>query len=272
MVTLNISATQLPSLFRSVIDSEISHFNKQPTVTVENKIPDTPRIPITNPIHWIKIPSVIAVVVDMRGSTKFSASANPRTTAKAYRLFSETAVRLFHEFDSKYIDVKGDGVFGLFDSAQPHIALASAVTFKTFCSEIFIPSIKSESGLDVGVRIGIDCKDVLVRKIGLKVHGDRSDRQNEVWAGKPINMAFKLASLANADDIVVSERYHKMLTNEKALKSCGCPSEALLELWEDVDVEQDDMFDFKLAKKLKSSWCKIHGAEYCSNLMATDDD
>jgi class 3 adenylate cyclase len=136
----------------------------------------------------------------MMGSTKLSAEAHDNSTAGAYQLFTGTAVRLFSEFEAPYIDVRGDGVFALFNSDQPYRALAAAVTFKTFAREEFTPRIKEKTEQAVGSHLGIDQKTVLVRKLGLKRHAERTDRQNEVWAGKPVNMAAKLASISEDND------------------------------------------------------------------------
>ena len=68
----------------------------------------------------------------MLGSTQFSASTHENATAGAYQLFTGTAVAIFDSFEASYIDVKGDGVFALFNGDQPYRALAAAVTFKTF--------------------------------------------------------------------------------------------------------------------------------------------
>ncbi|HYX38823.1 MAG TPA: adenylate/guanylate cyclase domain-containing protein, partial [Oligoflexus sp.] len=206
---------------------------------------------------------------DMKGSTKLSASSKPKSTAKAYRLFTSTAVKMFHEIDARYIDVKGDGIFALFDSNQLYTALASAVSFKTFCDEVFVSNIRTVSDQDIGVHIGIDTKDVLVRKLGLKRKNERSDRQNEVWAGKPVNMAFKLASLSDGT-IMASDRYHKLLKDEKSLFSCGCPNNEKTELWSEIDVSSHGMFDFTKAFSLKSSWCKTHGREFCEHFISLD--
>jgi hypothetical protein len=120
----------------------------------------------------------------MLGSTQLSASIHENSTAGAYQLFTGTGVECFDRFEASYIDVKGDGVFALFNGNQPYRALAAAVTFKTFAKEEFVPRIKDVTGLTVGCHIGIDEKLVLVRKLGLKRYAERSDRQNEVWAGK----------------------------------------------------------------------------------------
>jgi class 3 adenylate cyclase len=238
---------------------------------VRNSIPDTNQIPIENPQNWLKIPDVICIFVDMRGSTQLSAYSHDNSTARAYQLFTGTAVKLFSEFESPYIDVRGDGALALFDSGQPHRALAAAVTFRTFAKEEFIPLVKNKTGLDIGCHVGADSRTVLVRKIGFKRYRGRSDRQNEVWAGRPVNMAAKLASDSGDEELLASDRFYKKLTSRYALKSCGCPNDKVVELWKQKDVAGDDRFDFDTAYTLGSIWCKTHGREFCSKLIAEDD-
>lgn len=267
-----IAEDQLPKKYRDVIDEEIETFDEGRSITVRKKIPDTDEIPIENKKHWLRIPDVICVFVDMMGSTKLSAEAYDRSTAGAYQLFTGTAVRLFSAFEAPYIDVRGDGVFALFDKEQPYRALAAAVTFKTFAREEFVPRIKKLTDIDVGCHIGIDQKTVLVRKLGFKRYRGRTDRQNEVWAGKPVNMAAKLATLTDNDEMLVSDRYYSNLEDEHALESCGCPDGEKKDLWNDVDVADDTRFDFDTAYCLSSAWCSIHGKEYCETLLGLDED
>lgn len=246
----------------SLIQSELRLFEQSVSITEYNHIPDTSVIPIENPQHWIKVKDIICCFVDMEGSTKLSAGRQDRFMAKAYRLFTETAIRIFVGFDAKYIDVKGDGVFALFDRNKVHTALAATVSFKTFVKEYFTPKIKKLTELEIGGHFGIDQKTVLVRKFGLKRHNSRTDRQNEVWAGKPINMSAKLASQSTNNELWVSERYFNKLTDDKAKLSCGCPSGGLNNLWEERDVSYDTRFDFNSAYVLKSNWCKEHGKSF----------
>src|SRR5690606_29953848 len=153
-----------------------------------------------------QIPDVICVFVDMINSTQMSASTYSKSTASIYNYFTETAIRIFHEIETPYIDVKGDGVFALFNSNQVNKAIAGAVLFKTFIREEFSPRIKSKYDLNVGCHCGIDQKTLLVKRFGLKRTGGRTDRQNEVWAGKAVNMAAKLASLSQENEILASDR------------------------------------------------------------------
>jgi class 3 adenylate cyclase len=269
-----IKDSQLPDRYRAIIDEQVAIFDKKRSITKRNSIPDTADIPLDNQVHWLKIPSVICVYADMLDSTKLSADSQDQDTAGAYQLYTGTAVRVFHEFDAGYIDVRGDGAFALFDADKPHTALAAAVTFKTFASSEFRDRVKKLSGVVVGSHLGIDQKVVLVRKIGLRRNGGRTDHQNEVWAGKPVNMAAKLASLSKDDELLVSDRFLSNFSSQYALKSCGCVGGSFTgersALWTERDLDDDDRFDFDKCYSLVSKWCPSHGNEYCEKLLGLD--
>lgn len=266
-----VSDNQVPAGIKSIIDDARALYKKSASITQRNSVPDTNQIPIENPQNWLKIPDVICVFVDMRGSTQLSAANHDNSTARAYQLFTGTAVKIFSQFESPYIDVRGDGALALFDSDQAHRALAAAVTFRTFAKEEFIPLVTEKTGLDVGCHVGIDARTVLVRKIGFKRYRGRSDRQNEVWAGRPVNMAAKLSSESGDNELLASSRFYKKLSSRYALKSCGCPNDEIVDLWSERDVEDDDRFDFDTAYSLGSIWCRTHGQEFCANLLADDE-
>lgn len=273
---MKITETQLPQRFRDEIADQITIYNQPRTFEERRTIPDTTIIPIHDKSRWLRIREVICVYVDMLGSTSLSASLHEKGTAGAYQLFTGTAVAIFDSFDAPYIDVKGDGVFALFNQNQAYRALAAAVTFKTFSKEEFVPRIREATQLSVGCHIGIDQKLVLVRKLGLKRFGDRTDRQNEVWAGKPVNMASKLASRSLDGELLVSDRYYSSISHEKARLSCGCqngqPTGTNAPLWSPVDVSDDKKFDFATAHCLKSYWCPVHGSKVCESLLALDKE
>jgi class 3 adenylate cyclase len=256
--------------FQTIIDRQVDLYGQKRTFTNYNTIPPANTITQRDPLHWFRIPDVISVFVDMKGSTQLSAQKHEKGTAGAYQLFTGTAVDLFNSFDAPYIDVRGDGVFALFDQDQVYRAFAAAVTFKTFADDIFVPKLNEVTGLELGAHIGIDQKTVLVRRIGLKQHGDRTDRQNEVWAGKPVNMSSKLAAIGDAGELLVSDRYYQRMSHERVRKSCGCPNNDKKDLWTPVDVKDDPKFDFETAYRLESHWCRIHGEEYCNAIMALD--
>lgn len=271
---MSIIESQLPERFRQEIQEQIDIFNQRRTFEERSSIPDTTEIPIQDKTRWFRIRNIICLYVDMLGSTQLSASTNEEATAGAYQLFTGTAVAIFDRFEASYVDVKGDGVFALFNGGQPYRALAAAVTFKTFSKEEFVPKVKQATGLTVGCHIGLDKKLVLVRKLGLKRHAERSDRQNEVWAGKPVNMAAKLAAKSADGEMLVSDRFYESITDDRARYSCGCDkgqatgTKSLL--WKQIDLAGDTKFDFQFAYCLASQWCSKHGSEYCEKLLTLD--
>ncbi len=267
-----ISTTQLPERFRAIIDEQVSIYNKGRTIEEAASIPDTVDIPIEDPKKWLRIPDVICVFVDMQNSTKLSADSHDKTTAGAYQLFAGSAVKLFSGFEAPYIEVRGDGAFALFDKNQAYRAIAAAVTFKTFANEVCIPRIIEDTGVSIGCHIGIDQKVVLVRKLGLKRYRGRTDKQNEVWAGRPVNMAAKLASKSQNNQLLVSDRFFSNIQNDLVMWSCGCPDNAKKYLWSPVVLTSNEMFDFDRAYLLVSNWCTTHGSDYCDRILGLDED
>lgn len=267
---MNIEKSQMPGFLLDKVREQIDIYNQGRSITVYNDIPDTTQIPIEDENYWFKIPQVICVFVDMLGSTKLSAANQDKTTAGAYQLFTGTAVKIFHEMDAPYIDVRGDGVFALFNSNQVYRAFVSAISFKTFACLEFVPRMKEVSSLEIGCHMGIDQKTVLVRKIGLKRKNGRSDRQNEVWAGKPVNMASKLASICKNNQLFVSDRFYNNLIDNRARYSCGCPSGTKEFLWKEMEVPDKCLFDFEKIFYLDNNWCKTHGEAYFNELLKLD--
>lgn len=266
---MKIEQNQIPLSIREIIQEEIRVYDSGRNIIHRDTIPDTREIPLSNPYEWVKIPDIICVFVDMVGSTKLSANKYDKSTAGVYQLFTSTAVKIFHELDAPYIDVRGDGVFAMFNSNQAYRALVGAVIFKTFVNLEFVPRISSK--IDTGCHIGIDQKTVLVRKIGLKSVSGRSDRQNEVWAGKPVNMAAKLASLTKHNEIMVSDRFYSNLIDEKATHTCDCKSSFWVnkkKLWKEKDVSDNGYFDFDKAYYMEGNWCPQCGEEYINYLLS----
>lgn len=265
---MGITETQMPKNIRDIINEEKSIFDKDVSITDYNKIQKD--APIENPTYWYRIKDVVCVYIDMIGSTKLSASQRPKTMSKIYRLFSQTVVNIFHEMDAPYIDIKGDGVFALFNSDQCYRAFVSAIHIKTFAENEFLPKIKNiinDNEKNIGAHIGIDQKTLLVRKIGLKMV-DRTDRQNEVWAGKAVNMAAKLASMSSGGELYISDRYYNKINSEFVRYSCPCNSKAFL--WEEKEIN-DNKFDFKKIHILKTKWCEKHGEEYSKYILRQDE-
>jgi hypothetical protein len=143
---------------------------------------------------------------------------------------------------------------------QGHKALAATISFKTFVYEYFTPEIKAITGQEISGHFGIDQANVLVRRFGLKRFKYRTDRQNEVWAGQPINMAAKLASLSPGNQLWVSSRFFEGLNSQGF--------ESILQ-WE-LKALSDPRFSFSTAYIFHDNWSELGGELQCRRLIRLD--
>ena len=248
-------------------------------------IVDEKEVPEVGPANggiWARVPKATAVFADLKRSTLLSLSGSRTDAAYAYTYFIRAMTVIFHKFSARYVDIQGDAVFGLFSGkGSIYSAAACAVTMKTQMERVVEPKFwrdaSSKQALKVG--IGVDQGTLLVRRLGL-----RSTGRNEVWAGRAVNVAAKLSSLAGNNQLVVSDRvcadYSKAskVRQRVLLWSCGCsggilggglalPAGATTPLWDDVAVPEALGLDFNPAYRLKSEWCVNHGPEFCEALI-----
>lgn len=233
-------------------------------------------VPPGGPSHrglWWKISDVAAVFVDIKGSTKLVSGADPRDVAEVYTYFVRAMTIIFNEFGALYIDIQGDGLFGLFSGPNSLFsALACAVTMNTAVQSELRQYIKKSPippwRLSVG--IGVDREEVLVRRLGL-----RRVEENEVWSGKPVNMASKLSSRASYNQILISDRVHKALNSASgnrrsaALYDCSkCKAGASKEsIWRPEKPSPKRGFDFKTIYRSNMTWCPKHAGEICEAVV-----
>ena len=79
------------------------------------RVSDVPEYGPTNRGLWNEIPNVTAVFVDIKNSTGLNSSDNYlRDAARTYTYFVRATVVIFERFSARYVDIQGDGVFGLF--------------------------------------------------------------------------------------------------------------------------------------------------------------
>ena len=249
------------------------------------KIVPVDDVPETGPANrgvWYQIANVTAVFADLDRSTELSASNRPEKAAFAYTHFVRAMAVSLERFSAQYVDIHGDGVFGLFSgSGSMFNAAACAITMRTLVETEVAPRFQEDasSDWDLTAGIGIDRGTLLVRRLGL-----RGTKQNEVWAGKPLNMAAKLSSQADSNQVIVSDRMFRRYEQFSELRrrvlfwTCGCsgsevgagldaPIGTTTYLWSKEPTPQDSGFDFLNLHRLKSKWCDTHGAAFCEALI-----
>jgi len=272
---------QAPKKCLKIIEDQLRKFEGGSLIDPHKKVPKIAIIPTEQSNRWIEIKDVICVYVDMKNSTKLNADLDSKYGSSVmpsfYTLFTGTAVRFFDYYGATYVDIKGDGVFALFNANQIHRSLAAAVSFKTFVETVFNERVKKLSDVETGVHIGIHQSNLLVSKVGLRKDERRADMHNEVWAGDAVNFSSKLAGLCKNNEICISSHFHGKLTHESAKITCKCSnsffsfSDKRVDLWEEIDLTHDPKIPLSRAFKTEFPWCSKHGRETSTALLKADN-
>ena len=266
-----------------VVSEVSSQLDDQSSLGVQiTRVNDVPESGPANKGVWYQIPVVTVIFADIKSSTELNTLERPSDAAFAYTYFIRAMTVILERFEAKYIDIHGDGIFGLFSGKNStFMAAACAITMKTQVERDIAERIKQDTSTDwdLTVGIGIDHGTLLVRRLGL-----RGTKQNEVWAGKPVNVAAKLSSVADSNQLVVPDRVFRLYERASQLRrraliwSCGCdggilgdgldvPERTTPNLWDRETAPGDLGLDFESLHRLKSQWCETHGAEFCETII-----
>ena len=231
---------------------------------------------------WWRIPNVTAVFADLKESTALNSSVSPEAAIIGYNYFIRAMTVVLKEFSAGYVDIQGDGIFGLFSGQRSmFFAAACAITMRTLVEKTVATKFKRDASVqwELKAGIGIDWGTLLVRQLGLK-----GVSQNEVWAGKPVNMASKLSSVAGPNEVMVSDRvlaaYERAskIRQRALLRSCGCHGAnrgaglsaaggQAPRLWVGKSAPSGLGLDFQNIYRRDSGWCEKHGAEFCEAII-----
>ena len=247
---------------------------------VEQK--DVPNEGPANGGLWWRIQGATAVFADLKRSTSISVNGSRKDAAYAYTYFIRAMAVIFEAFEARYIDIQGDGVFGLFSGKNSTFsAAACAITMNTQMERLVEPMFRKDASTKQGLKVGIgvDQGTLLVRRLGLRGTG-----QNEVWAGRAVNAAAKLSSVAGDNQVVVSDRVFAGYGNASEIRqrallwSCGCgdgkpkvgldlPAGQTTPLSTKVALPKKLGLDFHSAYRLNTMWCKKHGPKFCETVV-----
>lgn len=237
---------------------------------VEIKDPGLDEIPSQGSNRWLKIPSVVAVMFDLKDSTHLGTGRHDTSTARIYKTAVESAVAVLNEFEANFIDIQGDGGFGLFwgDLAFER-ALCAAITVRTFSDDLVAQyETKWDDGKlpATGFKIGISCGRVLVKQLGTPRN---VDEQEAVWAGKPVNYAAKAAQSADRHEIVVTGSiWDHFQDNDYVAYSCGCGGAPSSTLWSDFTIDRlNDEYE-RYGRIVTVPWCASCGPSFCAAIRS----
>jgi class 3 adenylate cyclase len=211
----------------------------------------------------------VCLFIDLDKSSKHSYKKHPKTMAQIYDYFTQNIVDVLNHpvIGADYIDIKGDGAFGIFDGDKAsYKALYCAITFKTMFEQT-ISNKFSTSEEKLGCKFGIHKDKILVRRIGKRGEGN----YNEVWAGRLVNNASKLASQAKkippdfntSTPILISGEVYEDFRQHKEYGFYHCcnegTGESILDKKMEMFTEFDELSDETLGDKFyytKVRWCK----------------
>lgn len=218
--------------------------------------------------RWHKLNDVVAVVADLKNSTKLGTGKWAASTASIYQASTGGVVRVFDQFAADFLAIQGDGAFGLFWGERRYErALCAGITVKTFSRDL-VERLEGKwpDMPETGFKVGIANSRLLAKRVGTP----RNPAQQEpVWAGKAVNYAAKAAQGAARHELVVTGSVWDVVErNDYLAVSCPCGDGPSLDIWQDVEIERLPEGDPEAqGRVLSACWCDVHGAEYCAAVM-----
>ena len=263
------SLFDLEGLLSSLDDSVKEELASKPEIDRDWKGDvDVATLPITKR-KWIEIPDVVAVVADMKSSTKMGTGKHAASTASIYQASTGGVVEIYNRFDADFIQIQGDGAFALFwGGSRYERAMCAAITSQTFGGSLTEHlEAKWPEAPKTGLKVGVASSRILVKRIGTP----RNPAQQEpVWAGKAVNYAAKAAQGADRHQIVLTGAvWDRIEKNDYLTMSCGCPSGNIVGLWENAEIDRlPDGDPDAQGRMLPTSWCSTHGPEFCGAILS----
>lgn len=218
---------------------------------------------------WKRVEDVVVVVSDLKGSTKLDFGGHANTSARLYESVMGNCARIVDRFSPSFVDLQGDGMFAMYHGERRYErALCAGITLKTFSENVLVPRVQQhlpDRFPDTGLKVGLHAGTIVAKQVGIR--GSREP----IWAGKPVNWAFKAAQKADAHQLVATRKvFQKFESNDYVTHSCGCQSGEYVGsfsyLWSDfaVDTLPDTTAECMV---LRSGWCDDHGDDFCQAIL-----
>ena len=146
----------------------------------------------------------VILSIDIVGSTKMSQKLSLEDNAKVIQLYSSEVSQLIKCFGGYVLKFQGDGILAYFPEPN-YIGMNDSAIECAHAIKYFIVNglntILNFKGLpSIGVRIGLDSGEAMIMIIGSKATKIQKD-----LIGKTINLASKIQSLADPNQILAGE-------------------------------------------------------------------
>jgi class 3 adenylate cyclase len=220
--------------------------------------------------EWHRLDEAVAVVADLKSSTRIGLNKKPASTASIYQASTGGIVQILSEFGVDFVAIQGDGVVGLFwGDKRLERGVCAGITIKTFSERHLVPRLETkwpDSLPETGLKVGVAASPLLVKKVGIP----RTDHQEPVWAGRAVNYAAKAAQHADRHEMIVTGSvWDWAKSNDYLAATCSCGLGPSSSLWQDVQIDNMPGDDGERdGKRLTSMWCTVHGPEFCDAILA----
>ncbi|MDE0578381.1 MAG: hypothetical protein OXI29_00795 [bacterium] len=258
----------------TMLDSCDSHLRNEldtmPDVEDVDDFDPTSQVPPIVARRWLRVTNAVAVVADLKSSTKLGLNKNARSTASIYEAALRPIVDIFHEFDAGWIPIQGDCVIGIFwNELAIERAMCAGITAKTFSERHLVNRLRRKwpELPDTGLNIGVATSTLLVKRIGRPA----SPHQAMVWPGKALNYAVKAAQSGNTGQLIVTGSiWDAIESNDYLTFTCDCKSPSP-SLWHDHNIDRLEHDDVeRTGRCLTSIWCLNCGEGFCERILAGD--
>lgn len=262
-----MTTVELSGLLEELDDTVKIELASAPEVVDKGDNLNVEGLPITAR-RWHKLTDAVAVVVDLKNSTKLGTGKRAASTASIYEASTGGAVKIFDRFDADFLAIQGDGAFALFwGDRRYERALCAGITVRTFSRDMVQRLEKKWPDLpETGFKVGIASSRLLAKRVGTP----RNPAQQEpVWAGKAVNYAAKAAQGADRDELIVTGSVWDVVQGIDYLAvSCPCGNGPSLDIWADTVIERLPDGDVEAqGRVLTACWCDTHGEEYCAAVL-----
>lgn len=261
-------SVDLSGLLTDLDDSVQDELSSTPTVIHKGDDLNVEDLPIIVR-KWYKLDDVVAVVADLKNSTKLGTNKWAASTASIYQASTGGVVKIFNQFEADFLAIQGDGAFALFwGESRYERALCAGITIKTFSRDMVgqLEAKWPDNLPETGLKVGVANSRLLAKRVGTP----RNPAQQEpVWAGKAVNYAAKAAQQADRGELIVTGSvWDEVEKNDYLAVSCPCQQPSL-GIWADIEIDRLPEGDPEAqGRVLSADWCDIHGAEYCSSVLS----
>jgi class 3 adenylate cyclase/tetratricopeptide (TPR) repeat protein len=164
--------------------------------------------------------SITALFADIKGSTDLIADLDPEEARAILDPTLQLMMDAVHRYEGYVAQSLGDGIFALFGAPiahedHPQRALYAALLMQEE-SRKRAEHLRSDKGVNVQIRVGINTGEVVLRSI-------RKDdlHTDYVPVGQSTHLASRMESLATPGSILVSEQTYKLTEGYFAFKPLG---------------------------------------------------